>query len=343
MERVYSSQEYHNIYPEFNPPREDMIAHKERSGADALWPLLLAALLAAALSFLSLTWSAMIRPVLLEMTPTSAQVQVTSDLTDSGVAYPLTCRLVSCEEDEPLDGLGRLRLSRDQAEALPAVGESAVDESLETMLFGGLRPGGRYLLLFYALDDEGREVLRQEALLIELRAQVSNNTGRFSKNGVNAFAEAIAEARQHLGDSEADQQVVIAWLNEAYNTLLTTGRNQPDMPRDGWEEDITVMQLIEASNFSASDKGSRFGTPQYWTVENYAIQMTNGDTKNGIDGYPGHNTLMLGRWASEEVRPHLPHRASTAWHLLFRPAARNSLQYSRGQLSLCCIAPIVHR
>ena len=142
-----------------------------------------------------------------------------------------------------------------------------------------------------------------EALLVELRAQVSNNTGRFSKNGVNAFAEAIAEARQHLGDSEADQQIVITQLNEAYNTLLTSGRNQPDVPRDGWEADITVNQLIETSAFSASEKGSRFGTPQYWTVENYAIQMTNGDTKNGIDGYPGHNTLMLGRWASEEVQP----------------------------------------
>ena len=142
-----------------------------------------------------------------------------------------------------------------------------------------------------------------EALLVELRAQVSNNTGRFSKNGVNAFAEAIAEARQHLGDSEADQQIVITQLNEAYNTLLTSGRNQPDVPRDGWEADITVNQLIESSGFSASEKGSRFGTPQNWTVENYAIQMTNGDTKNGIDGYPGHNTLMLGRWASEEVQP----------------------------------------
>ena len=142
-----------------------------------------------------------------------------------------------------------------------------------------------------------------EALLAGLKAQASNNTGHFSKKGINAFAEAIEEARQHLGDSEANQMIIIAQLNEAYNTLLTAGRNQPGEPREGYLADITIDQLIEANNFSTSEKGSRFGTPQYWTVENYAIQMTNGDTKNGIDGYPGHNTIMLGRWASEEVQP----------------------------------------
>ena len=51
---------------------------------------------------------------------------------------------------------------------------------------------------------------------------------------------------------------------------------------------------MEASNFAAATMGSRFGTPLNWTVENYAISMTNGDTKNGIDAYPGHNAIMLG-------------------------------------------------
>ena len=142
-----------------------------------------------------------------------------------------------------------------------------------------------------------------EELLVELRKQMSNNTGQFSKAGVNAFAQALEEARQHINDSEANQQVVISQLNEAYNTLLTTGRNQPGEPRDGYEADLTSEKLVDASNFTASVMGSRFGTPKNWTVENYAIKMTNGDTKNGIDHYPGYNTLMLGRWASEEVQP----------------------------------------
>lgn len=131
----------------------------------------------------------------------------------------------------------------------------------------------------------------------------SNNTGRFSKKGLDTFAAALEDARQHLGDSEANQKVVIARLNEAYNTLLTTGRNLPGVPRDGYEADLTAEKLMDANNFTASKMGSRFGTPEYWTVENYAIGMTNGDTKNGIDSYPGHNTIMMGRWASEEVQP----------------------------------------
>ena len=140
-----------------------------------------------------------------------------------------------------------------------------------------------------------------EALLAKLTP--SNNTGRFSKKGLNAFAAAVEEARQHVNDSEANQQVIKDQLNEAYNTLLTTGRNQPGEPISGYEADLTTQQLIEASNFATSQIGSRFGTPQNWTVENYAITMTNGDTKNGIDSYPGHNTIMMGRWASEEVQP----------------------------------------
>ena len=131
----------------------------------------------------------------------------------------------------------------------------------------------------------------------------SNNTGRFSKKGLDAFDTALEDARQHLGDSESNQAIIIAQLNEAYNTLLTTGRNLPGEPRDGYEFDLTADKLVDSNNFAASPMGSRFGTPQHWTVENYAIGMTNGDTKNGIDAYPGHNTIMMGRWASEEVQP----------------------------------------
>ena len=141
-----------------------------------------------------------------------------------------------------------------------------------------------------------------EALLADVRTRTSNNTGHFSKAGADAFAKALLEARQHLSDSEANQKVAVEQLNEAYQALLTSGRNQPGEPRSGYDADITVDKLIEASNFSGA-LGVRFGTPEHWTVENYAIPMTNGDIKNGIDSYPGYNTLMLGRWASEEVLP----------------------------------------
>ena len=131
----------------------------------------------------------------------------------------------------------------------------------------------------------------------------SKNTGRFNKEGINTFKADLEEARKYVSDSEANQKVMINQLNEAYQKFITEGRNQPGEPSDNYEADITTDQLIEKSGFSASEMGSRFGTPENWTVENCAIGMTNGDTKNGIDAYSGYNTLMLGRWKSEEVLP----------------------------------------
>ena len=142
-----------------------------------------------------------------------------------------------------------------------------------------------------------------EARLAELTPQASNNTGKMNKKGLDAFAQALTEARTHVNDTEANQKIILASLNEAYKKLLTEGRNQPGAPAEGYEADITTLQLVEASNFTASTMGKRFGTPENWTVENYGISMTNGDTKNGIDSYPGYNTIMLGRWLSEEVQP----------------------------------------
>ncbi len=142
-----------------------------------------------------------------------------------------------------------------------------------------------------------------EALLTKLTPQASNNTGKLSKKGLEEFAKALSDAREHVGESEANQKIVIATVNDAYQKLMTDGRNQPGEPMEGYEADLTTTGLVEASNFSASEMGKRFGTPQNWTVENYGIAMTNGDTKNGIDSYPGYNTIMLGRWLSEEVQP----------------------------------------
>ena len=145
-----------------------------------------------------------------------------------------------------------------------------------------------------------------EALLAQLRAQASNNTGKLNKRGIDKFAEAIEDARQHLGESEANQKVVIAQLNEAYQTLLTEGRNQPGAPADGYEADLTTEKLIEGSNFSALQMGSRFGKPEYWTVENFNVPQndTGKGAKQGIDAYPGYNCLSLGVWASEDQQPY---------------------------------------
>ncbi|MBO4811326.1 MAG: alpha-L-fucosidase [Prevotella sp.] len=145
-----------------------------------------------------------------------------------------------------------------------------------------------------------------EALLAQLRPQASNNTGKLSKRGLDKFAQAIEDARPHINDSEANQKVVIGQLNDAYHTLLTEGRNQPGTPADGYQADLTTEQLVEASNFSAIEMGSRFGKPEHWTVENYNVPQNDATkgAKQGIDAYPGYNTLFLGVWGSEDVQPY---------------------------------------
>ncbi|MBR4779264.1 MAG: DUF5013 domain-containing protein, partial [Bacteroidaceae bacterium] len=68
---------------------------------------------------------------------------------------------------------------------------------------------------------------------------------------------------------------------------------------------ITLEYLVEKNNFAATEMGSRFGKPVNWTVENYSIPQKDASrgTKNGIDNYPGRNTLMMGKWGDEDATP----------------------------------------
>ena len=151
-----------------------------------------------------------------------------------------------------------------------------------------------------------------EALITQLRSHASNNTGKLNKRSLEKFSEIVEGARLHISDSEANQKVIIAQLSDAYQTLLAEGRNQPKDPDGGYEADITVQQLVEAKNFSAEEMGTRFGKPVYWTVENYNVPQndTNKGAKQGIDAYPGYNTLSLGVWDSEDQQPYTCDRSN---------------------------------
>ena len=139
-----------------------------------------------------------------------------------------------------------------------------------------------------------------------LMASVSYDTGKYSKEGVQTFMAAVEDAKQYTEDTEANQKVVIKQLNEAYKTLKKEGKNKPGSPNEEGAGDLTVQCLQEANNFSSSDRGSRFGTPDNWTVENFNVAVNNASAgvKNGIDGYPGYNTLYLGLWSGEDVEPY---------------------------------------
>ena len=101
-------------------------------------------------------------------------------------------------------------------------------------------------------------------------------------------------------DAKTIEQAIES-LRTAYGDFLNNKKNKGGV-LGTTGTDMTTTVLGEASGFSRSDGGNtRFGTPRYWTVENFTIPQNNSNgTKNGIDNYPGTNCLMLGVWSGED-------------------------------------------
>ena len=144
-----------------------------------------------------------------------------------------------------------------------------------------------------------------EMKLNEVKPQVSYNTGKPNPIKVAALAQQIEAARSVLNSSENEQAAAISNLRNAYVIFKQSGYNQGGAPDNIGMTDITLEYLVEKNNFTATEMGSRFGKPVNWTVENFSIPQKNASkgTKNGIDNYPGHNTLMLGKWGDEDATP----------------------------------------
>lgn len=139
-----------------------------------------------------------------------------------------------------------------------------------------------------------------EDKLAELEPQVGYNTGKFTREAYEAFAQKIEDAKQFTGADEATQSTKAQELNAAYADLLENGRNEggePSTTSQSW--DVTLTKLSESEQFARKEEtGTRFGSPQYWSVENFMIPQTNetDGVKNGIDNYNGNDCLMLGVW-----------------------------------------------
>ncbi len=128
------------------------------------------------------------------------------------------------------------------------------------------------------------------------------NTGKYTPEAVAQLNTAVAQAKSVAADADAE---TIANAMEAMRTVWKELEEEGTYAGGalGTEgTNLTTDQLVESSNFSRSDGGTtRFGTPEYWTVENFSIPQNNSNgTKNGIDKYPGVNCLMLGVWSGED-------------------------------------------
>ncbi len=134
-----------------------------------------------------------------------------------------------------------------------------------------------------------------------LEASVSENTGKRSKKNYEALDKLVDEA---LACKKEDGTARLNTMREALAAAYQKLANE----RVGgsvatWvaANDMTKELLVEANHFSRSDQaGTRYGTPKYWTVENYNIPDGSQGIRHGIDNYPGYNCLNLGVWDNRQ-------------------------------------------
>ena len=156
-------------------------------------------------------------------------------------------------------------------------------------------------------DDLGysdlQDLLRDVKILEQsLRKNSGTNTGQYHVSKVNELLNVIikTESIKENDDIEIIKQAYYdlqSSIGDFYSNSLIEGGV---IDKSGtWN--VTANYLEESRNFSRKDVHNnsypRFGIPEYWNVENYEIPQSNSDgTKQGIDKYPGYNTLMMGVW-----------------------------------------------
>ncbi len=137
----------------------------------------------------------------------------------------------------------------------------------------------------------------------ELRPLISYNTGKWNRAAIEEYAQAVEAAQTQVGQGTVAEQRALRDLNTAYEKLMAEGQNHGTAPDYELGFDLTSDMLVEAEDFSVVEMGSRFGTPEHWTVENYYIPQNDASkgVKNGVDFYEGMACLSLGVWSGEDV------------------------------------------
>ena len=137
----------------------------------------------------------------------------------------------------------------------------------------------------------------------EMRQLSSYNTGKFSREQVNDFAELVESQKQYVEADDVAQQLALKTLYAAYEKLRSEGINEGGAPNESNCQDYTKDVLVEANNFSRLNPAvtTRFGAPKNWTVENFRIPNGGDGVKAGLDKYEGKDALMLGVWNDRDA------------------------------------------
>ncbi len=138
-----------------------------------------------------------------------------------------------------------------------------------------------------------------QSIILAAKENVGDNTGQYQDAPILEFEEAFNSVKDITAES-GDEVIKSSFnlLQSAFAKFASSKRSTgPNIKTLPYTQNITVKYLNEVRNFSReTNTTTRFGKPKYWNVENFNIPKGGDGTKQGIDKYPGYNTLMLGLW-----------------------------------------------
>ncbi len=130
----------------------------------------------------------------------------------------------------------------------------------------------------------------------EYRKRCSHvNTGFYNTEKVNLLAEKVEAAKSVDANDSAAVNNAKKEIATAYHDLEANGINQGGLFNGSIEESLNTSILVESDNFSGKLDG-RYGTLDYWTVENYNIANSSEGNRRGLDNYNGTRGISLGIW-----------------------------------------------
>ena len=216
----------------------------------------------------------------------------TTDIPTQSIAYE---RVTLAGADKPMRGI-TFRLEEDQQVYL------GFQADLSSSATTNLRVSEVKLLKYSEMTYSRLESLIAEVAEGIARLKVNNNTGYYSVEAYELVVDIMNEAKL-LDNKSSVESLTAAYeaLSEAYNDLINNGRNKGGVYDATDATDITAQYLIEESNFTRASGGAdRFGSPQYWTVENYNIRSNTEGVRGGLDRWPGTDHLTLGVWDDKQ-------------------------------------------
>ncbi len=130
------------------------------------------------------------------------------------------------------------------------------------------------------------------------RQNAGSNSGQYSPAAVATLEAAIVDAKVYTSASTNDViATAVMTLQNAIISFKNSAKTAGGSIEYSKTQNITNKYLKEARVFTRTGTSTvRFGQPAHWTAD-FNIPQTDGSgTKQGIDKYPGYNTLMLGAW-----------------------------------------------